>query len=63
MRSADDRLTDLEMRFMEQQVLLEELSDLIREQRTLIDQLKLDLVRVAQQIEPPESPNERPPHY
>ena len=59
----DSRLTELEIRYMEQQVLLDDLSEQIREQRTLIDQLKHELIRMAEHIEPPESPNEKPPHY
>ena len=63
MKTTDERVTELEIRFMEQQVLLDDLSDQIREQRTLIDHLRQDLSRVAEHIQPPESPNEKPPHY
>jgi uncharacterized coiled-coil protein SlyX len=60
------RVTDLELRWMEQQDLVEQLSELIRQQAGEISELKLALEHLRDRMsavgeESP--PHEQPPHY
>ena len=60
------RVTDLELRWMEQQDVVEQLSELIRQQSDEITELKLALKHLRDNVsalgeEAP--PHERPPHY
>jgi uncharacterized coiled-coil protein SlyX len=62
------RVIELELRFMEQQRLTEELSSVITEQQKQIDALALRLTRLADKVaaEPglvDRAADERPPHY
>ncbi|TNF23711.1 MAG: SlyX family protein [Deltaproteobacteria bacterium] len=56
------RVTELEIRYMRQEDLLQQLSDLVRDQQDVIDRL----VRTVREYEltlAGQPPHERPPHY
>ncbi len=65
----DKRLTDLELKFMEQEQAISELSDIVNRQWQEIEQLKRKLSHTHERIVTledtlPASPgNEKPPHY
>jgi SlyX protein len=68
-KSMDDRLTELEMRFMHQARILEELNDLVYQQQQTVVRLEKEMKQIREQMrnvmpsaaiaenEPP------PPHY
>jgi SlyX protein len=61
----DERIVELELRFMHQQALLEELSSVLFAQQTTIDRLDgrvKDLERRIADLGEP-IPIEKPPHY
>ena len=63
---SEDRITELEMRYMLQQELLHELSDVVLKQGRQLDGLRreLELLRSRQQeATSPASVEEKPPHY
>jgi SlyX protein len=63
---SEQRMTELEMRYMVQQDLLQQLSDVVLEQGRRLDTLRreLELLRSRQSEAPsPTSADERPPHY
>ena len=63
---SEDRITELEMRYMLQQELLHELSDVVLKQGRQLDVLRreLELLRSRQQeATSSASAEERPPHY
>lgn len=62
------RIEDLEVRYAFQQHELQQLDEVVREQADLIQQLRLELQQLREQMEqdaPPEPPMEEqvPPHY
>ena len=64
----DDRLNELELRYTEQQSLLQELSDVLYRQQREIDALTGEVARLKAKIssfgEPANiGPAEKPPHY
>ena len=65
----DKRLTDLELKFMEQEQALVELSDIVNRQWQEIEMLKSKLTHAHERIvtledAAPDTPaNEKPPHY
>ncbi len=61
----EKRIIDLETRFSHQQVLLEELSDVIRGQQDELDALKQLVQTLMSQVDKgvEDVSNERPPHY
>ena len=62
----DDRLTELELRYMVQQDLLQKLSDVILQQGRDIDRLRreVEVMRGRMNEGPAHMPaDERPPHY
>jgi len=62
----DDRLTELELRYMVQQDLLQKLSDVILQQGRDIDRLRreVDMLRGRMNEGPAPMPaDETPPHY
>jgi SlyX protein len=68
MNDRDDRLTELELRYTEQQHLLDELSSVLREQQQALDMMesRLRLLEKRVEAEPgivETSAQERPPHY
>lgn len=62
---SEQRLNDLEVRYTHQQALIEDLSDLIRDQHMLITRLKnrIDMLEERADSQATEIPNEPPPHY
>ena len=68
MEDRDERLTELEIRFTEQQRLLQELSDVVYAQQRTIDLLEaqLEVFRKMLEAEPglvDAGQQEKPPHY
>ena len=68
MEDRDERLTELEIRFTEQQRLLQELSDVVYAQQRTIDLLEaqLQVFRKKLEAEPglvDAGQQEKPPHY
>lgn len=61
----EDRIIDLEIRYTHQEELLQQLSDLIREQQAAIDTLQRAVERLAATRggDEPGPVNEPPPHY
>jgi len=63
----EDRIVELEIRFTEQQQLLQELSDVVYAQQRAIDALTLELQRLREKIPEPglvdAAVQEKPPHY
>jgi SlyX protein len=65
----DKRLTDLELKFMEQEQAISELSDIVNRQWQEIETLKSKLSHAHERIVtledavPTSAPNEKPPHY
>jgi SlyX protein len=62
----ENRIVDLELRFMRQEKLASELNDVIIEQQRAIDRLELEVRALREQLlagadAPPK--DERPPHY
>lgn len=68
-RMADDaRIIELEIRFMQQQELLQELSDVLYGQQKLIDGLRAEVEQLKKKLEGDPGlvdarQHERPPHY
>lgn len=64
-----DRVTELELRFTEQQHLLEELSDVVFRQQRELDAVKAELSMMKRKMDALEpgvidgGPAEKPPHY
>lgn len=65
MSELHERLTDLEVRYSHQERVVEQLSDLVREQQDTIDALVKQLRRLSESAEANEAapPHEKPPHY
>jgi len=66
----EERLTELELRFMQQEKTLQELSDTVYRQEQQIVRMERDMVLVVQQLKtlvaaslPAMDEDERPPHY
>jgi SlyX protein len=66
----EERITELELRFMQQENTIQELSDTVYRQEQAIVRLERDLGILAQQLRTVASTNtgevdvdERPPHY
>lgn len=64
----EPRIIELELRYTEQQRMLQELSDVLYQQQKKIDRLEHELsyLRKRLEAEPPavvDSGDERPPHY
>ncbi|MGO9709852.1 MAG: SlyX family protein [Polyangiaceae bacterium] len=60
------RIVDLELRFMRQEKLTEELNDVIVEQQRALDRLTLELRTLREQVlsgTEAAPKDERPPHY
>ncbi len=60
------RIVDLELRFMRTEKLLEELNDVVVDQRREIDRLVAEVKTLREQViagSGEEAKNERPPHY
>ncbi|CAM3165340.1 SlyX family protein [Corallococcus sp. ZKHCc1 1396] len=64
----DKRLVELEIRYTQQQELLQELSDVLYQQGRVIDTLRVELDRLKLKLEAEPGlvdarQQERPPHY
>jgi SlyX protein len=64
----DTRLVELEIRYTQQQELLQELSGVLYEQGRVIDALRMEVDRLKRKLEAEPGlvdarQNERPPHY
>jgi SlyX protein len=64
----DKRLVELEIRYTQQQELLQELSDVLYQQGRTIDALRLEVDRLKRKMEAEPGlvdarQQERPPHY
>jgi len=64
----EPRIVELEIRFTEQQAMLQQLSDVVYAQQRTIDKLRADLERLAKKLagEPglvDAHADEKPPHY
>jgi SlyX protein len=64
----EERIIELELRFMQQQELLQELSDVLYGQQRLIDALKAEVEQLKKKLEGDPGlvdakQHERPPHY
>ncbi len=64
-QTLDARMVDLEMRFMRQEKMLQDLSDVLVAHQRLIDRLEADLVALRERAPDENEPigNEPPPHY
>jgi SlyX protein len=68
MNDTEGRLVELELRYTEQQGLLEELSGVLAEQQKLLDALRAEVMLLRRKLEAEPGvtdagPPERPPHY
>lgn len=68
MNDRDERLTELELRYTEQQHLLDELSAVLRSQQQTVDLLESRLRLLERRVEAEpgiveSGAQERPPHY
>ena len=69
MKSLEDRMNELEMRYTEQEDTVQKLSEVIRAQQLVIDGLVASQKRSTERIEGliadygSDVPNEKPPHY
>jgi SlyX protein len=61
----EERIVELELRYTEQQALLQEISEVVWAQQRALDALKLELEALKQRIEasPTIGPADKPPHY
>ncbi|WP_426755951.1 SlyX family protein [Myxococcus sp. Y35] len=64
----EKRIAELEIRYMHQQEMLQELSGVLYEQQKVIDQLRAEVDRLKQKLEAEPGlvdarQDERPPHY
>ncbi|WP_309897395.1 SlyX family protein [Archangium sp.] len=64
----ESRIVELELRYMQQQELLQELSEVLYAQRRELDALKLELALVKKKLEGEPGlvdarQQEKPPHY
>jgi SlyX protein len=64
----ESRLVDLELRYMEQQELLQQLSEVMYAQQRELDLLKAEVTFLKKKLEPEPGlvdarQQERPPHY
>ena len=65
---AEERLIELEVKFTEQQALLEDLSGVVHEQQKELASLRNELVRLGRRLgsveeNTPTPAGEKPPHY
>ena len=60
-----DRLTELEIRYVHQQDTLDQLSDVVASQGRLIDALRAELEALKRMADAPKTPpaDDPPPHY
>lgn len=60
-----DRLTELEIRYVHQQDTLDQLSDVVASQGRLIDALRAELEALKRLADAPKNPpaDDPPPHY
>ena len=63
MSALEARLTDLEIRYTHQEELVEQLSDIVRQQQETLDVLRREMSQVLVMVEPPTDSNQKPPHY
>ena len=69
MKTLEERLTDLEIRYTEQDDLLQKLSEVVRQQDLLLDELRSAQRRTREHLGElsrefgTDTPNEKPPHY
>ena len=61
--SIEARVTEMELRYSEQQDLLDTLSDIIRDQQTTIERLQRELEHLQFMAESQSKGPEKPPHY
>ncbi|NVJ02202.1 SlyX family protein [Myxococcus sp. AM009] len=64
----EKRIAELEIRYMHQQELLQELSGVLYEQQKVVDRLRAEVDRLKQKLEAEPGMvdarhDERPPHY
>lgn len=65
----EDRITELELRYTQQQDELQKLGDVVWEQSRLLERLELELRQLRQAVASADPsggepmPDERPPHY
>ena len=61
----DRRLTDLELRYMKLEKLVDELSEVVAAQQKTLDAATVEIRRLSERLRDlgEETPNERPPHY
>ncbi|MEE2786498.1 MAG: SlyX family protein [Myxococcota bacterium] len=58
------RMTDLEIRYTHQALMLDELSDVVREQSEQLTGLSQEVKRLTEVLQGLDAPrHERPPHY
>ena len=58
----EKRIEDLEVRYTHQQVWIDELNEVVREQSELIEKLRNELIRLRENVSERIS-QEKPPHY
>lgn len=63
MNEVDERIRDLEIRYTHQQMTIDALSDLVREQQDTIQRLDRELRQCLEWVTPESPANEKPPHY
>lgn len=65
MDTLEQRLVDLELRFMKLERYAQELSDVVAEQQRRIEALAIEAKRLRERAaqEEPAAGNDRPPHY
>ena len=73
MKSTDERVTDLEIRYTEQEDLLAKLDEIVREQQDELERLAIqlrqatqrmrDLTRASEDAEERTLQDDKPPHY
>jgi SlyX protein len=65
MSTLEQRLVDLELRFMKLERYAQELSDVVAEQQRRIEALTIETKRLRERAaqEEPAAGNDRPPHY
>ena len=63
MIEVEERLRDLEIRYTHQQLTIDTLSDLVREQQETIERLDRELRQCLEWATPEAPADEKPPHY
>jgi len=63
MNEQEERIRDLEIRYTHQQLTIDTLSDLVREQQETIERLDRELRQCLEWARPEAPVNEKPPHY